>query len=210
MKKENFVATVLALFVLVLLSACRIVPSPLTGELQPAVAPQANVTETSTTPPMPQPLQEPAQPDYEITEETMAKLNEAFKPGFEMAVSEASRKMSFGSVYVFAVGIGNPNINSDSFQLKAELKKTYDKSMNPILSNLSLASTWLASNEYPIKTLKRGEQTTLPFIVEIKNLVDGAKPKPGIYEFKLTVLRQESFDYPRKEYASKTITIQLE
>jgi len=205
MGKLNFI---IALMALIMVAGCATAPLKAGGNATNREAGTTVVEKiTSATPPSPPAA--PAAASYEITDETMNKLNTVFAPGVEMAVSEGSRKMSFGDSYVFAVGIGTPNIVSDNFKLKAELKKTYDKSMNSILSNSSYANTWLERNTYEIKTLTRGEQTAVPFVVEIKNLIDGTKPKLGTYEFKLTVLRQENFDDFRKEYASKTITIQV-
>ena len=208
MEKMHFV---IALIMLILVAGCATAPLKAGGNATSREA-QTTITETTTSTSEPSAPAAPAAPaaaSYEITDDTMNKLNTLFKLGDVMAVSESSRKMNFGDSYVFAVGIGNPSMASESFQLKAELKKTYDKSLNSILSNLSYANSWLERNNYELKTLKRGERAVVSFIVEIKNLVDGTKPKPGTYEFKLTVLKNDNWDYPKVEYASKTIAIQL-
>jgi glucose/arabinose dehydrogenase len=207
MKTEK-IYFIIALMLIVVVAGCATAPLKASGDAASKEA-ETTVVETTTSTSQPTAPAVPAAVSYEITAETTSKLDAVFRLGDTMAVSEGSRKMSFGDSYVFAVGIGNPNIPSENFQLKAELKKTYDTSMNSMLSNLSYANTWLESNSYEIKNLKRGEQIAVPFIVEIKNLVDGTKPKLGTYEFKLTVLRQENFEDFRKEYASKTITIQV-
>jgi len=199
---------VIALIMLIMVAGCATAPLKAGGNATSREA-ETIVTETTAATNQPAAPAAPAAVSYEITAETTSKLNTVFKLGDTMAVSEGSRKMSFGDSYVFAVGIGNPNIPSENFLLKAELKKTYDKSLNSILSNLSYANSWLERNTYEIKTLTRGEQAVVPFIVEIKNLIDGTEPKLGTYEFKLTALKQENFDDFRKEHASKTITIQI-
>ena len=199
---------VIALMMLIVIAGCATAPPKAGGNATSREAETTVVEKTTSATPPSSPVA-PAAVSYEITNETMSKLNAVFVQGTDMAVSESSRKMSFGDSYVFAIGIGNPNINSEMFRLKAELKKTYDKSMNSMLSNLSYANTWLEINNYEIKTLNRGERVVVPFIVEIKNLIDGTKPKLGTYEFKLTVLKQDHWDFPKVEYASKTIAIQV-
>jgi glucose/arabinose dehydrogenase len=205
MEKMHFV---IALIMLILVAGCATAPLKAGGNTTNREA-ETIVTETTAATNQPAAPAAPAAVSYEITAETTSKLNTVFKLGDTMAVSEGSRKMSVGDSYVFAVGVGNPNMPSDSFQLKAELKKTYDKSSNSILSNLSVANSWLAKNEFPIKTIDRGGSEVFPFVIEIKNFVDGTAPKIGTYEFKLTALKNDHWDYPREEHASKTITIQI-
>ncbi len=201
----------IALITLIMVAGCATAPLQAGGNATSREA-ETTVTETTTSttstsePPAPAAH---ATASYEITDETMAKLSAVFLPGKNMAISEGSRKMSFGDSYVFAVGIGNPNIPSEEFKLKAELQKTYDSNRNTILSDNSLANSWIAANNFQAKTLNRGESIIEPFIVEIKNLLDGSKPKPGVYEFELSVMTQGNFEDFREEYASKTVTIQV-
>ena len=217
MKTKNIIKNILimaVLFMFILLVGCATAPPKISGGAESKQA-ETTVVEKTTSANQTSANQSAAPANstsisYEISAETMSKLNALFSLGDNMAVSEGSRKMSFGDSYVFAVGVGNPNSPPDNFQLKAELKKTYDKSGNSILSNLSMANSWFAKNEFQIKTIARGGSEVFPFIIEVKNFVDGTKPKPGTYEFKLTALKQDHWDFPKEEYASKTISIQVE
>src|SRR3990172_4765979 len=102
-----------ALFLLLLVAACTNVQTqgklaPQSGlERQDGVVTE-KIEESAVTPPAPQ---APAAQSYEITRETLAKLNASFTIATPLALSETARKMKSGDVYVFAGGI----TNTDSF-----------------------------------------------------------------------------------------------
>ena len=212
MKTKNIII-VAVLFALVLLVGCATTQPKISGGAEPKQA-EASVVEKSTTPQdQTAPATEAtaaAQPSYELTQETTDKLNAKFNIATSLVISDNARKMKFGDSYVFAIGVTNTQQVTDTFLVQAELKKAYSGYGNLLFENRSLASTWIEKNQFQTFTLGKQEQKIFPFIIEIKNLLDGAKPNPGIYEFTIKVLRQSGRSYPVYDYDSEPIVITLE
>src|SRR3989344_2883453 len=114
------------LVVLLFVAGC--VPAQEQPAAPPAPEEPAAVVEKAPAPaatPPPTPVQ--AQPSYEITQETLEKLNAVFTKATILELSESSKKMSFGDVYVFAIGVTNTISFSDNFTMQVEFRRSYDK-----------------------------------------------------------------------------------
>ncbi len=141
-------------------------------------------------------------PSKEMSADTEARLKTAFGEGNKFAISHNSYEMSVGDRMVFGVGLRSLAPGEETYQIKFDLNRAYDKSNNKLDVELKDVWNWISDNgidkginALPPYILKNTETRTFPFVVEVTpTYTDGRETMKGSYEFELVTYRKYNFE----------------
>ena len=218
--------TIPVILCVALLLMCACMPK-IPSQTQPA-APVQTQPEPQAQPAAPaqtQPVQ-PAQPvappapatPTEMDAATLARLNTAFGPGIRLAFSDAIAHVKIGQPRVIGIGLRSLVQGQDTFQIRFELKNSYDKSMSIITSDFNQVKPWIVSNlgdaahdgMARIELNAKGEERYNFLISVDPTLTDGTPTTPGTYELKVTAYQLANHATMNQVYESKILTLIVE
>lgn len=144
-----------------------------------------------------------------IQDETLALVDEYFKPIERTDIFPSMKTISFGETHVFAYAVQNKLARDDEFLVRVTYKEANDRYHASISEKDDFASSWIARNTYESTPIGSGDREVFPIVVDVKETSDGEHPVPGDYVFSVEAYYKNNLDEATELYERKDLTIKI-